>query len=373
MKKITALFIAVCALAGCANTAPAGETTVTAAVTTEITTAAQITTTNEATTTEYITTAVTIGKQDPPGLFPDKELYPVASDEVTEVLFAEEIRIEKYSEQDFPNQEHLRLAQETYWADETAQKKIEEYNRASWREDNKFEKIESIEDLKSINGYHYDFDMDGENESFVYIQSNPYVFSGVLIYVNDGKAEIVWYDIGDPHITVYDFDDFCYATLHIIYSFSGISAGIYDLRNGFSEPLVSGTNCEYENGVFHVYRKAEFTEFPVICCADGILRQAGREEITREDFEAHVRNGAEYLSKLETQGVDIARIETWGYYTYQLSCTDRGADFGINIIMRNITNKDDEAAFVRAPYEVAYEPQLTEEQIYGVDVWALVP
>ncbi|MBQ8904579.1 MAG: hypothetical protein IJY73_09915, partial [Oscillospiraceae bacterium] len=61
------------------------------------------------------------------------------------------------------------------------------------------------------------------------------------------------------------------------------------------------------------------------------------------------------------------------HYTYQLSCTERGADFGINITMRNINDIDDEAAYIRAPYEIAYEPQLTEEYIYGVDVWALAP
>ena len=41
--------------------------------------------------------------------------------------------------------------------------------------------------------------------------------------------------------------------------------------------------------------------------------------------------------------------------------------------MRNINDIDDEAAYIRAPYEIAYEPQLTEEYIYGVDVWALAP
>ncbi len=363
MKKITALFLVVCTLAGCANTAPAEETTATAVATTEITTTAQNTT--SASTAE--TTAKTTSKPEKTDLFPDEVLYPVSSDEATEVIFFEIAEGVKYeNEEDFPNQEHLQLAKETYWADNTAQEKIAEYNNSSWREEYKYEKIESIDDLKSINGYHYDFDMDGENESFVFIQSTPYAFSGVLIYVNDGKAEIVWHDIGGAHITVYSFDDFCYATLHILYSFSGVLSGIYDLRNGFSEPLVSGTNCEYENGVFHIYRKAEFTEFPVICCADGILRQAGKEEITREDFEMHVKNGAEYLSKLEAQEININKIETWGHYTYQLTCTERGADFGINIRM-----SDDEAAYIRAPYEVANEPKLTEEHIYGVDVWNL--
>ena len=80
----------------------------------------------------------------------------------------------------------------------------------------------------------------------------------------------------------------------------------------------------------------------------------------------HVKNGAEYLSKLEAQNITVNKIETWGYYTYQLTCTERGADFGINICM-----SDDEAAYLRVPYKVANEPKLTEEQIYGVDVWNL--
>ncbi len=310
-------------------------------------------------------------KYEKADLFPDEELYPVPSDEVTEAIFFETAEGVKYeNEEDFPHQGHLRLAKELCWAKERVQEQI---RKAELPEDSLFTLPENMEDLTAEGLYHYDFDSDGKNESFIHIRYLPFMSCGMLIYVDEDGAEIIAEETGESEILVYAFDDFCYTQIAFYYGMTGIDTGIYDLRNGFSEPLVSGTNCEYENGVFYVYNKAEFTDYPVICCADGVFRQTGREEITREDFEKHVKNGAEYLDKLEAQYISINKIETWGHYTYQLTCTERGADFGINITMRNINDIDDEAAYVCAPYEITYEPQLTEEYIYGVDVWALAP
>lgn len=310
-------------------------------------------------------------KYEKADLFPDEELYPVPSDKITEVLFAEKIRIEKFSEQDFPDKEHLRLAKEAYWADEAARKEIAKYNSSSYREENKYEKIESVENLRLRDGYYYDFDMDGENESIVAISySIDYMQTAYCYYVDNGKAQ----NLGKCEslgMEIYDFGNALCAQISFLFGATFYSGNIYKFSDGEAK-VVSGNNeageVVYKNGFFVHYQKYEQPHYPVICCADGVFRQVGKEEITREDFEKHVKNGAEYLNKLEAQYISINKIETWGHYTYQLSCTERDADFGINITM-----SDNEAAHVRAPYRVANEPQLTEEYIYGVDVWALAP
>ncbi len=360
MKKKIALLSAVAILSGCVTAAPAETSVTTITTTAEIT--EEITTTAHETTTTFTTV-----KPKETDLFPDEDmnLYPVASDKETKALFAEEIQIEKYSEQDFPNQEHLQLAKKLCWENETVQEKFNG-NTYEFPADSDFTLPENYEDLTVEGLYYYDFDMDGENESFIHIGYLPFMSCGMLIYADGGTVEIIAEETGGSEISVYAFENFCYTQITFYYGMTGISTGIYDLRNGFSEPLADGTDCEYENGVFYIYRKSEFTDYPLICCPDGVLRQAGREEITREEFESCVQNGAEYLKKLEVQDITVNKIETWGHYTYQLSCTDRGADLGINITMKN-----DEAAYIRAPYEAVNEPKLTEEYIYGVDVWAL--
>lgn len=293
---------------------------------------------------------------------------------MTEALFCTTGKVEQYNEQDFPNTEHLRIAKETYWADDTAQERIESYNASEYRRDFGFAPAESADDLLLRSGYYYDFDKDGENESVVAVShSVDYMQYAYCYYVDNGKAQ----NLGECEslgMEIYDFEDVLCAQVSFLFGATFYSGNIYKFSDGEAK-LVSGNgeagSIKYENGFFVHYQKYEQIYYPVICCKDGVFRQIGKEEISREDFETHVQNGAEYLQKLETQNITINKIETWGHYTYQLTCTDRGADFGINITMNTITMRDDEAAFVRAPYEIAYEPQLTEEYIYGVDVWAL--
>lgn len=303
-------------------------------------------------------------------LFPDEELYPVPSDEVTEAIFFETAEGVKYeNEEDFPNQEHLELAKEKCWEYSLVQERLKSCDPEFFSEYN-LTAPESSQDLSILALYNYDFDMDGKDESFVHIRYLPLMNCHMLIYVDENEAKIMFPEGNYYAVTVYDSQNFRYIKIYNEYGSFKFST-IYDFSHGEAK-LVSGKsesrNIDYKNGFFCHYQQYENMYYPVICCADGVFRQTGREEITREDFETHVKNGAEYLNKLEAQYISINKIETWGHYTYQLSCTERGADFGINITM-----SDNGAADVRAPYRVANEPQLTEEYIYGVDVWALAP
>lgn len=301
-------------------------------------------------------------------------LTPIPSDEPLEVMackITDDIMNDK--EEDFPDKEALKLARETCFADKEIRGKIDENNINAedfyLPEEVEAYRIKSAEDMMFISGCTFDFDSDGEDESLICLGYTQTEMGGILggnalIYIDGREYKILEKGIcrGTP-AQVISAGEYVFLLSYIGAGASYYCYDIYSFESGMPEKVTvcdGAKSINYENGVFFCEIKFMGT-FPFVLCEGGKFRQLGREKISREDFEAHVKNGVEYLGSLAENGDEVTDIYTYGYYNYKLY----GEGFCYDIHYYN--------GFITERYGsdgVGEEFRFTDEVVYGGDVWA---
>ena len=305
-------------------------------------------------------------------------LVPIPSDKPFEVMacsITDDIMIE--SEEDFPDKEALKLTREICFADEEIRKEIDENNINAvdfyTAEDVEAYRIKSAEDIIFNNGCNFDFDLDGEDESLICLGYTQTAMGGTLggnalIYTDGGEYRILEkYVAAGACARVISAGKYIFLQSYIGAGASYYCDDIYSFENGMPEKVIvcdGAKSIYYKKGIF--YCEIKFTgTYPFILCGDGVFRQLGREKISREDFEAHVKNGGAYLDSLAANGEEITEIYTYGYYNYELY----GKGFRYDVYGR------DDSTLLTERHDcdgVRDEFYFTDEVVYG-DVWAVKP
>lgn len=304
---------------------------------------------------------------------PSKEPFEIMSCKIIEDIAAD-------NEEDFYDAEVLKRAKEICFDDEEIHKIIVEansgYTEEEYGENAAKRKKETAEDISFICGLRYDFDGDSEYEYVISLQyfSTPVGMGGAFVVYMDGDKHKILETGGNPvgpkQIKIITSGGYDFLMLFVSAGYSGYSEDIYGFESGMPEKAADFDDEEsksvyYENGIFYLQYKYSYKFNPFILCGDGVFRQLGREKITREDFEAHVRNGGAYLDSLAENGEEITEIYTYGYFSYELC----GKDFYYD--MHSPLYGEAKGTFQtkrrdRLPEE---EVRFTDEVVYG-DLWA---
>lgn len=373
MKKILTILLTLVLLTGC-TVQPTDTTVETTAVsqTTETTTEDYIITTqSQFTTTAEITTTETEKS------FPSEiTLTAKPSSNRTQIhgcKVIEDLGIQ--SESDFPNKEHIRLAKEFCWNDESMKSERKSYDEdESDSED--YEKFTCADNLIFDNGISYDFDMDGENESIIsifYLPMSWYPGYIAVLYCNDNITTLLL-DGCNPEakISALDFHDFQCIELLTTYGVIGYSTEIFTIENGVPKPEVHYNNgclwIDYSNGVFYCYPKYEYAPELIVCDTEGKFRQLDTEKITAEDLTAHVENADLLLERLSSDGNIISGIYTIGYYCYWVICGEKTFYFELKNGTSTIKDFSPDEYFSE---EREYNKLTEGEYFSGIDVFAL--
>ncbi len=384
MKKLV-LALIFCTLMLCGCSAKAGneisETDV------PETSSVTVTTESSAAVTEAETTATTTDKRETTVTKPAEEeiiLTPIPSKEPFEIMsckIIEDIAVD--NEEDFYDKEVLKRAKEICFEDEEIHKIIVEanngYTEEEYGENAAERKIETAEDISFICGLRYDFDGDSEYEYVLSLQyfSTPVGMGGAFVIYMDGDKYKILETGGNPvapkQIKIITSGSYDFLMLFTSAGFLWYSEDIYGFESGMPEKATDFDDEESksvycENDIFYLKYKYSYTSKPFVLCGDGVFRQLGREKITRDDFEAHVRNGGAYLDSLAEIGEEITEIYTYGYFNYELC----GEDFYYNVY--SSLYGDAKGTFQtrrrdRLPEE---EVRFTDEVVYG-DLWAVQP
>ena len=300
--------------------------------------------------------------QEQPDPEADPVMRPIPSGEQFEVMACEitELPVIK-TEEDFPDKDALKLAKELCFNNNT--KEIASYNEGIENEDGL--PIETAKDIRFSNGVSYDFDNDGKDESVICLHYTPdfYLGGGYCVYVDDEKYEILMSG-GGCHIevSILDFDGYRFMQLNTYAGAIGYYYDIYSFENGMPKKafdIQDSHSIRYENGIFYCYVKYDFTDYPFVFCSDGKFRQFAIEKITPEDFEAHVTGGKAYLDTLD----NLEAIYTSGYYAYWFMCGDEERYLSLN--GNGVYEESRAYSYI--------DTQITDELIYGKDVWSAVP
>lgn len=380
-KKLIAVTVALtlcAALTGC--TEKAAETLAeTSAAALETTSAATVSTTAETSETTETTTVsetpatvrtTTVTEKAVPKVDLDdlKAVYGEKLYTTRECRIIDDIMCE--SEEDFPMPEHIALARKTAFADENCRKIIADFNENAADEEG-FVYVGTEDDLPFTKGASYDFDGDGELESVVTLDLSPaktWIYGSGAVYYIDGE-NIFCISDGDGNRSCYvRAFDFGVKTFVEIDTFAGASTQesvLYSADNGTLEPVIlfnGSSQIGYFDGVIYYWIKYDnFSDYPIVFCEDGKLRQLGKKKITEEDFSAHLENGREYLDFLKSEK-NVTGIYTAGHYQYQIDTNDGIIVFYIdgdgNAVQQNL-------------YYGIYDRELTEELDYDIDVFAL--
>lgn len=328
----------------------------------------------ESTTTTAASQTETTAETEKTEKIPEKKitLTPKASEKPLEVLECHfDDSFWTKGEEEFPDKDVLARAREICFADEYVQSEIEWYNSNS--DDPTVVPVETSESIDFISGGGYDFDRDGEDEFLICLNSMPdriMAGGGFLIYIDGSSYKILDNGIGayvESSIIIAGEYTFLMAETYAgaisyfqdIYSFeTGMPEKVFDIEFSHS--------YEYKNGVFCCNIKYDGLVYPFVLCVDGVFRQLGFEEISREDFEAHMKGGKEYLDSLAENGDEITEIYTYGFYTYQLC--------GNNFVYE-MTESDGKYIPIRHesenPHKWVTPVEFTEEFLYGEDAWAV--
>lgn len=373
----TSVALALCAaLTGCTEKAAetlaetsAAALETTSAVTTSETTVVTTETTAVSETSETVRTTTVTEKAVPKVDLDDlKAVYGEKLYTTRECRIIDGIMCE--SEEDFPMPEHIALARKTAFADENCRKIIADFNENAADEEG-FVYVGTENDLPFTKGASYDFDGDGELESVVTLDLTPvktWIYGSGAVYYIDGE-NIFCISDGDGNRSCYvRAFDFGVKTFAEIDTFAGASTQesvLYSADNGTLEPVIlfnGSGDINYRDGVIYYWIKYDnFSDYPIVFCEDGELRQLGKKEITEEDFSAHLENGREYLDFLKSEK-NVTGIYTAGYYQYQIDTDDEIIVFYINA--------DGNAVQKYLPYGI-HDRELTEELDYDIDVFAL--
>lgn len=366
MKKLfSALILCAAMLCGCSTKSgeeiSEADVPDTASVTVTAEISAATVTERETTTTAKETTAAEPAEEEiilTP--IPSKEPFEIPSCRIIDYLAAE-------SEESFPDKEAIKRAREICF--EKERKEIELYN-------NNFEyAVETAEDIVFSCGLAFDFDGDKSYEYVIALDHAPLspMAGGFLILMDGSEFTVFVTDCGD--ISAEQLEIISSGDLHFaMVTCTGGNAqvrDIYSFENNkpqtVLQPHSSGPHSvEYKNGIFYLTHKYGNMAEPFILCGDGVFRQLGREKITREDFESHVRNGGKYIDSLSENGEEITDIYTYGYYNYKLY----GEGFRYDVY-GEIFSKNN--ALLTERYDcdgVHGDVYFTDEVVYG-DVWAV--
>ena len=326
-RKISRLFTALiigAMLCSCAkgereNTELSETSTAKMTVTTSATAATEKTTTETVMETEETVQTKLISEPDISTL---KAVSGEKTGSVLECHVIEDIIYE--NEDDFPDKAHIAIARTHCFADEA--ETIENYNTNASENDDHIP-VNSAEGLPFTMGASYDFDMDGENESVIFLDCTPspswFMGDGAVYYVDGENAALLAdggiYPTGE--VCALDFGIKRCLKLAVYTGASTACDAVYYINDGMPKKALScggSGRIDYKNGVFYVGIKYEYAAYPAVFCPDGVFRQLAVKEISAEDFSAHLENGREYLDALKETGTEITKIYTAGYYAYWL-------------------------------------------------------
>ena len=286
------------------------------------------------------------------------------------------------SEEEFPDKEVIAFAKEICFGEENVQNEIKLHNTL---EGNYIKKVGSAEDIEFISGWNYDFDMDGEDEFVIYLSYTPHrpMYGGMLIYMDGSNYKILVPGADSEGARASAINAGEYRFL-VTYSTGGTHAweDIYSFETGMPEKIFDisdGHSFEYKDGVFHCMVKYDDMRYPMVLGTDGVFREFGCEKISREDFEAHMSGGKEYLDSLAAKGDDVIEIYTYGYYSYYLfgSYNDDSSYYkSFMYVVYAYENRIGYAEFYHASAKsleeyMTYFGNITDELIYDADVWAV--
>ena len=294
-------------------------------------------------------------------------LKPMPSDKPFDVL---ECRFDDSfwtkDEGEFPDKEILAFAREICFADEYVQSEIEWYNVS---DDLRVVPVENAGGIDFISGGGYDFDNDGEKEFLICLNYKPNWIMGMggfLIYIDGSKYKILENSMNaGADASVITAGEYTFLMAETGAGAISYFQNIYNFESGMPEKVfdIEGSHSyEYKNDVFYCNIKYDGLVYPFVLCVDGVFRQLGCEEISREDFEAHMKGGKEYLDSLSEKGDEITEIYTYGFYTYQL-CGDN--------FIYEMTEDDGQYIPIRHesenPHKWTVPIEFTEEFLYGED------
>lgn len=237
------------------------------------------------------------------------------------------------NEADFPNKADILTAKKLCFADEADI--IKNYNDNAV-EDEGYIPIDKAEDIAFSMGASYDFDSDGENESVIFLDYTPapsWFWGESATYYIDGDNAVQLSSGGNPHGEVYAFD-FGIKHFFSVVTYagaSGIGTDVYSLDNGMPEEILNCNWIKYKDGIFYCTAKYEFADYPVIVNTEGVFKQLAVKEITEDDFTEHIENGRKYLDYLKSEGKNIDKIFTVGYYCYWLEGENYSECFYVNL------------------------------------------
>lgn len=296
--------------------------------------------------------------------------------EVTECKIFIDIVVD--NEEDFCDKEAIKYAREICF--EKAHNEIEREKRFAERGLLTSINIETAEDIVFSCGMAFDFDNDGSTEYVIALDFSPLCSTdgGFLIFMDDSEYEIFSIDcedIASQDMRVGSIGKRYFPMVTLFYSDQRYGIDIYSFESNKPQNALNFIDESHiitgENGIFYLYIENEDAPYPFVICEDGIFRQFGREKITREDFEAHIKNGGAYLNRLAEDGDEITDIYTYGYYSYKLY--GNGFCYDVYCTVYN----DDKYTFLTCKREmcdgqVPLEFRFTDEVIYG-DVWTAKP
>ncbi|MCH5194140.1 MAG: hypothetical protein J1F11_09280 [Oscillospiraceae bacterium] len=286
------------------------------------------------------------------------------------------------SEEEFPDKEVLAFAKEICYGEKPVQDAIKNHNTFN---DAYIKKVWSAEDIEFISGWNYDFDLDGEDEFVIYLSYTPYgpMSGGMLIYIDGSNYKILMPGIDSVGAEASVIDAGEYRFL-VTYSTGGSHAwkDIYSFETGMPEKafdISDGHDFEYKDGVFRCMVKYDDMRYPMALGTDGVFREFAREKISREDFEAHMSGGREYLDSLAAKGDEVTEIYTYGYYSYYLfgNYNDDSSYYKYFMYVVYVyENSRGYSEFYHASAEplekyMTYFGNITDEFIYDADVWAV--
>ena len=296
-------------------------------------------------------------------------LMPRSSDKTLEVLecrFDDSFWTE--AEDEFPHKEMLAFAKEICLSDEEAQSNIESHNSNVEKNELSEKPVESVDDIDFISGGAYDFDNDGEEEFLICLNYMPsWTFGcGFLVYIDGSDYKILGNGMGAAaDASVINAGEYTFLMVTTYAGAISYFQDIYSFENGMPEKVFdigASHGYTYRNGVFYCRIKYDFKDYPLVLCTDGVFRQFGYEKISREDFEAHVNGGKEYLDFLAENDGEITDIYTYGFYSYDL--------YGDHTIYE-LTERN--SVYEPRRYEIGWTTPraFTEDFLYGEDVRAV--
>lgn len=292
-------------------------------------------------------------------------LVPIPSEEPFEIMYCKIFEKAVSSEENFRGKDAVKRAREICFADEEVRRVTDEEKPTYISE--------TAEDISFCCGLEYDLDNDGEYEyviSLQYCASDIGMGGGFVVYIDGDKYEILVngcnpVKLDSVRIVSNWTGSFNFLILTHTSGFSWYAGDVYSFESGMPEKALNYDGANYitfENGIFYCETKYS-GPYPFILCGDRVFRQLGREKISREDFEKHVKNGGEYLDSLAEKGDEVTDIYTYGHYSYMLY----GEGFLYDVYRSNRIFK----AKRYGSDGVGEEVRFTDEVVYGGDVWAV--